>query len=560
MVDVLFISQSQMVRFEEYDQLPLDRLELYQNLVQLRSVHYGSGWKSHLDIFNLARNGKAFYQGTPEERRKLLDIWHLPGLNGILVASQLLDAGFTTGIINHIDAEWDRFERIYAESREPPLVAISTTFHLGYSEIRRLTKRLRAFDPKMQIVVGGAFTNEQTINGTIPGFEKPMRKFGIRYVLHGFNSESDLVSLCQALRTKSSLGRVPNLAWIDESDKFRSSLKLWKNPTLGERAVLWDQLDLPFLTKTVQLRTASGCPFACAFCSYPETAGGHFASEVDAVRKELDRIVTLPGIEQIIFIDDTFNVPIGRFRKVLRMVEPYGLRWYSFLRCQYIDEEQAKLMRDSGCAGVYLGVESANDGVLKNMNKRAKRADFERGMRLLKKYDIPMFVAFVIGFPGETDETIREDIAFAEDNGVDFYSLKEFYYMPHTSVHTDREKYGLSGAGNEWAHSTMDSMRASAIKFDMFKEIKESIYIDADTSLWYIAYLRDAGFSIAQIKAAQRLVNEMMARDNAGRFAEKDDLMAKLAVTLRGVPDPVMRGSQPLLPTPRVANLAVADR
>jgi p-methyltransferase len=532
MADVVFISQSQMVRFEDYDRLPLDRLELFQNLVQLRSVYYRGGFKSHLDMFNLARDGTSFHEGTPEQRRRQLDIWHLPGLNGILIASQLLHDGYETAVINHADAEWDRFESCYASSREPPLVAISTTFHLNYGEVRRLTKRLLAFDPDMKIVLGGAFANEQTINGTIEGFEHPMRKYGFRYVLHGFNSEADLIALVRALRTGGDLRRVPNLAWLDDEGRFHASLKLWRNPTLGAKSVLWDEIDLPFLHKTVQLRTASGCPFACSFCSYPETAGGHFASEVQGVKAELDRIGRLHGIEQIIFIDDTFNVPIGRFSKILRLVEPYGLRWYSFLRCQYVDEDQVRLMRDSGCAGVYLGIESANDRVLKNMNKRATRAQFERGMRLLKKYEIPMFVAFVLGFPGETDATIEEDIDFAESNGVDFYSLKEFYYMPHTSVHAERERFGLAGGGNEWSHATMTSTRASEIKLEMFKRVKNSIYIDADTSLWYIAYLLDQGFTLAQVKSAQRFVNEMMARDNDGRFHEKDDLMAGLARVL----------------------------
>jgi anaerobic magnesium-protoporphyrin IX monomethyl ester cyclase len=532
MADVIFISQSQMVRFEEYDRLPLDRLELYRNLVQLRSVYYRDGFKSHLDILNIARDGKCFHEGSPAERRKLLDIWHLPGLNGILIASQLLHEGYETAVINHADAEWDRFEELYTSSKEPPLVAISTTFHLNYGEIRRLTRKLRAFDPDMRIVVGGAFANEQTINGTLEGFETPMRKYGIRYVLHGFNSEADLVALVRALKSDGDVRRVPNLTWLDDEGRFHASLKVWHGPTLGAKSVLWDELDLPFLQRTVQLRTASGCPFACAFCSYPETAGGHFASDTDGVKAELDRILRLPGIEQIIFIDDTFNVPIGRFSKILKLVEPHGLRWYSFLRCQYVDEDQVRLMRDSGCAGVYLGIESANDGVLQNMNKRATRADFERGMRLLKKYDIPMFVAFVLGFPGETEETIEEDLEFAESNGIDFYSLKEFYYMPHTSVHTDRERFGLEGNGNEWSHSTMTSTRASEIKLEMFKRVKNSIYIDADTSLWYIAYLLDQGFTLEQVKSAQRFVNEMMARDNEGRFHDKDDLMGGLARVL----------------------------
>lgn len=535
MPDVIFLSQSQMVRFEDYDHMPLERVELYQNLVQLRSAYFAGGFKSHLDLINIARSGKTFHESdVSSERRELLDIWQLPGLNGILVASQLLKHGFSTGIINHVDAEWDRLEALYKNSKSPPLVAISTTFHLNYSEIRRLTKRLRALDPNVKIVVGGAFINEQTINGTVPEFEQSMRKYGIQYVLHGFNSESDLIWLVKSLKSGSDLDKVPNLAWVDDEGRFGMSKAIWHNPTLGAGSVLWDKLDLPFLNKTVQLRTASGCPFDCSFCSYPETAGGHFATDTAGVKAELDRISRLSGIEQVIFIDDTFNVPIKRFKEILKIVQPYGLRWYSFLRCQYIDDYQARLMMDSGCAGVYLGIESANDEILKNMHKRASKADFQRGIELLRKYDIPTFVALVIGFPGETEETIEEGIKFIDDNEIDFYSLKEFYYMPHTTVHKERDRFGLTGMGSDWCHDTMSSSRASEMKLEMFKRIKNSVYIDADTSLWYIAYLRDQGFGLAQIKDAQRIINRMMSRDNDSRYHDKDDLMLQLKKVVNG--------------------------
>lgn len=521
------------MRFEDYDRLPLERVELFRNLVQLRSVYVrDAGFRSQLDVLNLARGGSCFHDGSPAERRAALDIWHLPGLNGVLVASQLLRAGFSTTVINHFDAEWDRFQAAYEASTTPPLVAISTTFHLGWGEIKRIAGRIRELDSAAQIVVGGAFVNERTINGTVAGFEPQMRRYGLRYVLHGFNSEGDLVALLRALRDDAPLATVPNLAWLDDAGAFAATPSRWNEPTLGADAALWDQLELPFLQRTVQLRTASGCPFACAFCSYPETAGGHFAGDVRGIEVELDRIRRLPGIEQVIFIDDTFNVPIRRFQEILRLVERYGLRWYSFLRCQYIDEEQARLMRDSGCAGVYLGLESANDAVLANMNKRARKADFERGVALLKKYEIPMLAAFVIGFPGETEATVEENVAFLERNEIDFYSLKEFYYMPHTSVHQQRTEFGLTGQGNEWAHATMSSVRASELKLELFERIRSSIYIDADTSLWYIAYLRDQGLSLETLKGAQRVINDMMRRDNAGRYGDNADLFARLTSTL----------------------------
>src|SRR6185312_8443915 len=99
--------------------------------------------------------------------------------------------GFRVRVINNLDSEWDWFCEAYKNSRRPPLVGISSTFYLSWKEVGHVTKRLRAIDPDMEIVLGGAFANAETINGTPADFEQRMRRYGIRYALHAFNSEVD---------------------------------------------------------------------------------------------------------------------------------------------------------------------------------------------------------------------------------------------------------------------------------------------------------------------------------------------------------------------------------
>jgi p-methyltransferase len=532
-IDSIIIGQSEIVRYEEYSKLPIDRIHLYKELVFLRMLYVNGNFMSHLDVINLVRSGKTFFQATTDlERRNLLSIWNLPGLSSLLVASSAHHEGFNVKVINNFDSEFDKFINYYDSQEVPPLVGISVTFYLGYSEVQRITKRLKAHDPKMKIVLGGAFANEQTINSTIEDFEKPMRKYGIDYVLHSFNSDSEFPLLLKAHKAGTGHLQVSNLAYFNNIGEFRATPKLWRNPTLNSKPMLWKQVDLSFVNRTVQLRTASGCPFSCAFCSYPETAGGHFSMELNLIEQQLRDIQSLGFIDRIIFIDDTFNVPIRRFKEILKILCKFQFEWFSFLRVQYIDEEVAKLMKESGCRGVYLGLESVNDTVLKNMNKYSSQDKFLRGMGHLKKYEITTFAAFVVGFPGETKDTIDENINFLNTFDVDFYSTKEFYFMPHTDIYKDREKYGLSGSGNKWSHNTMNSDIASDMKTYMFRKVKNSIFLDPDTSLWYLAYLYDQGFSIDQIKNCQRILNEMMLNEIDGKFDGKGPQLVQLANVL----------------------------
>lgn len=531
-VDLILICQSNVVDSESYAKLPLDRLEMFDTLVYPRMVRHRDGFIGHLDLINAALGRPLYAEADDATRRDLLNVWHLPSMSGVHLANYLLGHGVTVRLINNIDSEWDRFEAAYKAAPRPPLVGISSTFYLAPKQIGRLAKRVLMLDPNAEIVVGGALVNGLAENGSAK-IEAMMRRQGLTYALHAFNSEADLRDLLLARRKGSGEDQVRNLC-ILKGGVFTATAAHWNEPALEEVPALWDRLELPFLNRTLQIRTASGCPFACAFCSYPTTARGWMTMEAERVRAHLDAIARIPGVRQLIFIDDTFNVPKERFKALLRILCEYQFEWFSFLRVQYVDEEIVGLMKRSGCRGVYLGVESASDTILANMNKKARRDDFARGVTLLAKYGITALAAFVLGFPGETDETLGEITRFLAENPVPYYSLKEFFYMENTKVHAERDHWGLTGMGNNWAHKTMDYQTATRRKLDLFGEIRTSSFVDPDTSLWYLATLADQGLGDGQIAGIQREINGIMHRQLGGDFSEDPKALARIAAFYRG--------------------------
>ncbi len=529
--DFIIISQSEVVNYEKYAKLPLDRLDIYKKLIYPRMVYYKEGFRSHLDMMNIFRSDVFWVDADPEHRRDLMSIWNLPGFVGPHLANYLTTYDIHACVINNFDAEWDRFCEVYDHCDPKPLVGISTTFYLNYAEIRRLTKKLKKAYPDMSIVLGGAFINGQMLNDDSTALCKAMKRCGVDFSVFSFNSEKDLKDLIVTQKAGQDLASVNNLIYsvVNEgSASFKVTQKVWNDPVLDEAPANWDQLELPYLNHTVQMRTSSGCPFSCAFCSYPETAGGFFTMPVEHMEKHIQSVLKQPNINKIIFLDDTFNVPAKRFKDLCQMFAKYDFEWFSFLRVQFVTDEIAQLMKASGCRGVYLGLESANNDILKNMNKRATREEFAKGIGFLKKYDITVMAAFIVGFPGETEETLQDNKNFIETLGIDFYTLKEFYYMENTPIHGQRDNFGLTGMGSEWAHDTMDSTTASEHKMRLFKEI-DSIFIDPDTSLWYIAYLYDQGFSIQEIASMQKNINALMVEQMNGSFNDDHLLFHQLA-------------------------------
>jgi anaerobic magnesium-protoporphyrin IX monomethyl ester cyclase len=520
--DFILIVQSDSINYAEYSKLPLERIELYSELIFPRMVYYKNGFRSHLDIINYARDGIFFNDADYPRRRQLLNIWNLPGMNGLHLAQYLGQYGIVTQIINNFDSEWDIFCRSYDSCKKHPLIGISTTFYLSYAELKRIIKQIRKFYPKSEIVVGGAFISEQAINGKIEDFETHMRNYGINYVLHAFNSEIDLKDLINNRKNNKDFEHVANLVYIEGGDfasgKYKMNFCKWHQASLDFVPNSLCPENTSFLNHTVQLRTSSGCPFSCSFCSYSKTAKEFCTMSFECIEKQIGKILRLNNINKIIFIDDTINVSPQRFKKICKIFRNYDFEWFSFLRVQFIDDETARLMKESGCVGVYLGIESANETVLKNMNKKATRIEFLKGINYLKKYGIISVAAFIIGFPGETEDSIREDIDFIENSGVEFYTLKEFYFMKHTPIYELREKFSLSGLANNWKHKTMDYYTAHQNKILMFKSIKNSIFVDADTNLWFVAYLYDQGYSIDSIALIQKEINRVLVAQINGVF------------------------------------------
>jgi radical SAM PhpK family P-methyltransferase len=266
--------------------------------------------------------------------------------------------------------------------------------------------------------------------------------------------------------------------------------------------VNWD-LFAPNAGEYVNVRTAISCPFACAFCGFPEHAGKYQPAEVAALEQELTQLDRIGTVKSVYFIDDTFNVPVKRFKDILRMIikNRYRFRWHCNFRCQFSDREMVELMKESGCIGVFLGIESGNNQILKNMNKKASREKYLEGAALLKEYGIVTHGSFIVGFPGETEETVNDTITFIQESQLDFYRAQLWYCETITPIWREREKYKIKGSQYEWSHATMDSKTACDLVDKIFFTIRDSVWVPQyNFEFDHMVHLIHRGMSIRQAK------------------------------------------------------------
>jgi radical SAM superfamily enzyme YgiQ (UPF0313 family) len=120
-------------------------------------------------------------------------------------------------------------------------------------------------------------------------------------------------------------------------------------------------------------------------------------------------------------------------------------------------------MRKAGCREVCLGLESADSEILRNMNKQATPEMYEEVIGKLLAAGINCSGYFVIGFPGETSQTMDRTRSFIRRvieparPGYAQWSLYPFYLAPLSPIFEKaaRAEYDLSGGWDEWRHATM---------------------------------------------------------------------------------------------------------
>jgi p-methyltransferase len=324
--------------------------------------------------------------------------------------------------------------------------------------------------------------------------------------------EHTLARVVHSLTTGEPLQSVPNLAYF-EGRKLRLTATEKENNPLDDNTIPWSDFPAERLGPTIQVRTARSCAFNCSFCNYPTRAGKLAVASLEAVKRELDSIRELGGVQNVIFVDDTFNVPLARFKDICRLMidERYGFNWFSYFRCANSDDEAFELMARSGCKGVFLGIESGSPRILQNMNKASTIEKYAYGTRRLREHGILTFGSFIAGFPGETAETIQETIDFIRNNPLDYYRAQLWYCEPGTPIQRDAEKYKIEGEGFVWKHETMNNKQAMEHIRRMFLEIKESVWLPLwSFDFWIIPYLFGRGLTKNQFREFLLLANELL--------------------------------------------------
>jgi len=377
-------------------------------------------------------------------------------------------------------------------SFEPEWVGY-TSYTANISAIDIISKKLKSLRPAVKQVIGGVHaTLDPEILNKLPSIDYSIQREGEHAMLDLVDGKDPKSISGVVHRGPSGLINNWDADVIPDIDDL----------PLPERDKFWGLTEEEKLMVDVSyICSIRGCPYRCNYCASPAhwkrdktqyrspqsllSEMHHLKENYWDRKKEFDYSASanvkskseliIEDNSTVYFVDDIFTVHKERIKEILKGIinDNLGMKWKCEARTDHLDEEICQLMAKAGCVRVKIGFESGSDRILKMIQKDETIEDMRKGAKLLKDAGVPFTAYFMIGFPEETDDDVKQTIKFAKEIDADYYSLSILAPYYGTKMYYDMIDEGFELDKKPWEyffHQTGELMVNNNISEEVLKE------------------------------------------------------------------------------------------
>ncbi len=428
-----------------------------------------------------------------------------PPMHLLYLAAALREQGYEVDVIDANAARMaddDVAERVRVFG--PGLVGISLYSDI-LRQVRDLARCIRKRFPEVRLVLGGPHVNAVPVQ-TLEQYSEA------DFALTG-EAERSLGALAESLLTHSPIDHVPGIVFRRDGRIVQGPdpdfPELSHIPRPARDLVDWAYEQKRYHSIMVRAKpvdtlfTSRGCPFHCGFCynfrqKYRFRTPDDVVDELTGIRER--------GIRDVEICDDTFTGHRGRAIEIFEKIiaEKLDISFRIKSRVDVFNEELASKAREAGVYLVAFGMESGSQRMLDVMNKRTTVEMNARACELTRKYRMLSHSSWIIGYPGETPESVNETLGFIRKNRPSTVNLAVLRPYPAT------EAYEIAAAsGNlvgQW-HPDADDLpwvrlpwaQDRRILDDLCRKVKKKVYF---TPHYVAAFggqiLKNANWSLAR--------------------------------------------------------------
>ncbi|MBI2304200.1 MAG: radical SAM protein [Chloroflexi bacterium] len=363
----------------------------------------------------------------PDYARGINETTFVPPLGPAYIASYLREHGFSCAIVDaHVLQMSESDILVEIQRLDPGVVGISVNV-ISYQAAVRLSKLLKQETATRTVIMGGPQVS------ALVG--ESLRNSAADAAIFGEGEETVLEIMERRRSQKPLFDDVRGVAfWRGEEVVI--------NPP-RERIRNLDQLPFPAFdllpnltryshrvrrTPAMPIMTSRGCPYGCTFCSKSTFGRRVTFRSTQNVIQEIDYAVEKYHIKQLDVLDDAFATKRQRALEILTLLSqrsyPLAINFQNGIRADSIDDELIDLMKKASVFRIAFGIESGDEAILRGIKKGTDVATIRRACTLAQKAGFIVDGFFMLGLPGDTEQTMQATIRLAKElplNNAEFF-------------------------------------------------------------------------------------------------------------------------------------------
>lgn len=378
---------------------------------------------------------------------------HLPiGIGHI--AKSLMINGFPFEVVDLIPVPFEKREdtfRCFLNSvSDPGIFGFSIIAGNGHIvEVEKYARMVRESNPSHIIVYGGPLPS------AVP--DLCMENSIVDYVVMGEGEESFPLFLKNL--EDENFGEVPGLVYRDKDGILKVNRKQRVKNLDLYAPVPYEYFDMDFYNnylrrtnRCFEISGSRGCKGACKFC-FRFSGPGLTVRSGESIFEEIRLIYEKYSINKFNFTDENFLHQKDDFIHFLNLLKKEGIniKFRGQTRIDEIDDEFCRMLAEMGLISISFGVESTDDLILKKIGKKITLQDIEMKIKLMRSYGIDVYTSVIIGFPWETENSIKAIKTFILRNKLQGHCAVNYLSpLPGTVLYEDAKNMKL--INDEWEY------------------------------------------------------------------------------------------------------------
>jgi len=406
----------------------------------------------------------------------------------LYLASALRKAGYGVDLVDlNIERENHNLESIAKRCTEDSKIVGISTYTMLHDDVISLSNAIKNNDKSIIVIVGGHHATYAD--------EELLKSGGIDYVVRG-EGENTLIELVERIKSNENPSLTLGISYKQDGKIIRTPNRPFIEDLNTISFPARDLVSNVYYTmgKELTITTSRGCAGRCIFCTSPNfwNRKVRFRSP-NNVGEELLGFFSehkdIPSDLKINFVDD--NLTLGgsaRFAAILNYLKKIGNRFELYSRIDSISEKMLCELLDTNVSRIRFGIESGSERMLKMLRKGQTLEKIRRTLDMAKNYGIELHGTFMIGFPTEHENEVKQTISFACSLPLDYAFFFSCTPYPGTEMWN---RY----ASDSVKYSHCDNMNCKENRFGTFEIIPPERKIELLAEAYESFYFGKKGFA-----------------------------------------------------------------